>query len=133
MRLLFAILVGALPLSAASADDCANPTSQMTMNLCAGEDARKADAALNAVYRQLMERAQGDNEITKLLVATERAWLAFRDAECAFAASRSVEGSIYPMLVVLCRAGLTSARVDELKAYLECEEGSELLCPLPAR
>jgi uncharacterized protein YecT (DUF1311 family) len=55
-----------------------------------------------------------------------------RDAECSFAASAAAQGTVYPMLVAQCRDGLTRKRIDDLTAYLRCEEGV-LDCPVPAQ
>jgi len=94
-------------------------------------DLQKADAELNASYRQIRERLKGDAAKTDLLAKAERAWVAFRDAECAFAASGVEGGSVQPTVLAGCRADLTQKRVEELKEYLACEEG-DLSCPVPS-
>jgi uncharacterized protein YecT (DUF1311 family) len=133
MRIFFAtsVLIAIAPIAVALAQDCANATSQMAMNVCADQAYRKTDAELNAVYSQITDRLKHDKEATELLVNAQKAWLAFRDAECTFATSASAQGSVYPMLVTQCRNGLTSKRIDELKTYLRCEEG-DLRCPVPS-
>ncbi|MFZ0872032.1 MAG: lysozyme inhibitor LprI family protein [Rhodanobacter sp.] len=133
MRIFLAtsVLMAIAPLAVALAQDCSNATSQMAMNVCADQAYRKTDAELNAVYSQINVRLKQDKEATKLLVNAQKAWLAFRDAECTFSTSASAQGSVYPMLVAQCRDGLTSTRIDELKAYLRCEEG-DLSCPVPS-
>lgn len=109
-----------LAASSTQAADCRHAVLQAQMNACAAEAYEKADRELNAAYRELQARAQG--EIAKLLVAAQRAWVAFRDAECAFAASGSAGGSIQPMVISNCLEGLTKKRTAELKAYLSCQE-----------
>ena len=52
-----------------------------------GNAYKKADAELNVLYRQITARLKDDKATTELLVAAQRAWVAFRDAECAFSAS----------------------------------------------
>ena len=64
-----------------------------------------------------------------LLVAAQKAWIGFRDAECAFAVSSTEGGTIYPMEFTLCEQDLTEKRTAALKAYLHCEEG-DLSCPV---
>lgn len=132
MRIFLAMsaLLVVAPLSAARAGDCANASDQATMNTCADAAYRKTDAELNAIYRQITLRLKGDEKTAKLLVAAQKAWLSFRDAECTFATSASANGSVYPMLVTQCRDGLTSRRIDDLKGYLKCAEG-DLGCPVP--
>src|ERR1700722_20831748 len=115
MILVTSVLMAIAPMAVALAQDCANATSQMAMNVCADQAYRKTDAELNAVYKQINDRLKDDKETTKLLVSAQKAWLAFRDAECTFSTSASAQGSVYPMLVAQCRDGLTSKRIDELK------------------
>jgi len=118
--------------SAAQAQDCSNQPTQMAMNECAGHAYRKTDAALNAAYREIAARLAEDAAGRGRLQAAQRAWIAFRDAECAFATADSADGSIYPYLQTTCLDGLTQARLTQLQAYLVCQEG-DLSCSVPAR
>ncbi|MFZ1109106.1 MAG: lysozyme inhibitor LprI family protein [Rhodomicrobium sp.] len=127
--LLFSILTFA---AAARADECDNAMDQATMNACAEDAYRKADAELNAVYKQVQSRNKDDAEAGKLLVAAERAWVAFRDAECAFDAAPNAGGSIYPLVYFGCLQRLTKARTGQLIRYSQCE-GGEVACAQPAR
>jgi uncharacterized protein YecT (DUF1311 family) len=133
MRIFFAtaVLMAIAPIAVALAQDCTHATSQMAMNVCADQAYRKTDAELNDVYKQIHDRLKNDKGTIKLLVNAQKAWLAFRDAECTFSTSASAQGSVYPMLVAQCRDGLTSKRIDELKTYLRCEEG-DMSCPVPS-
>ena len=64
-------------------------------------------------------------------VAAERAWVAFRDAECAFQGGPIDQaGTIRPLVVADCRTGLTEARLKDFQGYLSCEEG-DTSCPVP--
>jgi uncharacterized protein YecT (DUF1311 family) len=129
------VLVGMLaanPLSIARAEDCSKAMTQTEMNACANEAYKKSDAELNALYKQILERLRNDANATQQLVSAQRAWIAFRDAECTFVASPSTGGSIHPMVLSYCRERLTSARVTDLKSYLRCEEG-DVMCPLPPK
>ena len=53
---------------------------------CYGNAYKRADAELNILYRQITARLKDDKATAKLLVAAQRAWVAFRDAECNFSA-----------------------------------------------
>ena len=118
--------------SAGWSQECA-PTddSQMCLNARAGADYKTEDAKLNKAYHEIMHRLSDSPEDKKLLQASQRAWIAFRDAECAFSTDRSKDGSMYPMLLLGCRADLTKIRTEQLGAYLHCEEG-DMDCPVPA-
>ncbi|MCX5581020.1 lysozyme inhibitor LprI family protein [Kaistia terrae] len=118
-------------LSTARAVDCDNAPDQATMSLCADKALKATDKRLNTVYQAITRRLADDPDSTKLLVTTQRAWIAFRDAECTFRSSGTSGGSAYPMVYSTCLDGLTRSRLDELKAFLTCQEG-DMSCPVPA-
>ena len=117
--------------TAQAADDCANAQDQTTMDVCASDAFKKSDKQLNDVYKQIGTRLKDDADKTKLLVTAQRAWVAFRDAECAFSSSGVTGGSVYPMIHSMCLDGLTQTRAKDLQTYLACEEG-DLSCPVPS-
>lgn len=127
--LAFAFLALAGPARAAG---CTPAATQAQMNACAGASLAAADKALNATYARVMARLAGDKEGKQALVTAERAWVAFRDAQCGFETSAARGGSIRPMLAAICRARLTAERDQVLRAYLQCKEG-DLSCPIPPR
>jgi uncharacterized protein YecT (DUF1311 family) len=141
MRISFPSLTVALLLTAGApassapteADACNSPNSnQAQMNDCYGAAYKKSDAALNELYREIQSRLKDDQATLKLLTSAEKAWLAFRDAECAFSTSGVSGGSIYPTVHAICLDELTRKRIDELKIYLKCQEG-DMSCPVPAQ
>ncbi len=86
---------------------------------CIETETDRQDAALNAAYARLMRRL---SEFQKQrLRFSERAWLQYRDAECAFQSSINIGGP--PGIVaraerdarVECILRETSLRVDALK------------------
>lgn len=119
-------------LSAAQADQCMeHAEDQATMTSCAAQAYQKSDSELNKLFHEIELRLADDVDAQHLLRGSERAWIAFRDAECSFAASGVEGGSAYPMAHDLCMNDLTQKRVDELRQYLTCEEG-DLNCPVPS-
>ena len=131
MRLAFAALAAILLMPAtASAQDCANASDQATLDQCAGKDFEEADKQLNAGFKEIEKRLADDADRKKLLVEAQRAWIAFRDAECAFQSSGVSGGSVYPMIHATCLASLTNQRLMDFKNYLACEEG-DMSCPVP--
>lgn len=119
-------------LAPAQADECmGKAVAQADMDRCAADALRASDAELNRVYRAIEQRLGDDAATRRLLVAAQRAWLASRDGECAFASSAAEDGSVYPIVHNQCLDGLTRARVDGLRQYLDCQEG-DLGCPVPA-
>jgi len=113
------LLAGA---SVARAQECdRSDDSQQMMNICAGEDYQAADAKLNAAYQNLI--GSDDADAKRLLQAAQRAWIAFRDAECAHNTAASAGGSIHAMEVSQCLTRLTNERIKQLAASANCEEG----------
>jgi len=66
--------------------------TQAAMNAEAWADFKKVDAELNSAYAALMAKLP-DAEGKEKLKQSQRAWIAFRDAEAAFAAGG---GTILP-------------------------------------
>jgi len=128
-RLLLA-LTPLLFTSMAFAVDCENASDQATMNQCAAQQNAAADKELNALYQQITSRFKSNPDGKKQLVGAQRAWVAFRDAECRFSASGVEGGSVYPLIYGNCTTELTKARVQTFKQYLKCQEG-DLSCPVP--
>ncbi len=116
----------------AQTPDCQNPASQAAMNSCANQAYKKSDAELNAAYKDITKRLQKDKSAMRRLTAAQRAWVSYRDAECAFSSFRSASGSAYPMVIGSCLDRLTRARTEALRGYLKCSEG-DMSCPVPAK
>jgi uncharacterized protein YecT (DUF1311 family) len=82
--------------------------TQMEMNECAANDYNAADKELGKFYAKL--------EKSKELVAAERAWISYRDAECAYQMKAVEGGSMAPMVQAVCLADLTNRRLQQLTA-----------------
>ncbi len=90
------------------------------MNMEAASNAAKADKALNQVYKELL--ATLDPEAAKLLKESQRAWIAYRDAEAKFAADEARGGSMSPMLYAGALGYLTEERTQHLKQRIGGQE-----------
>jgi uncharacterized protein YecT (DUF1311 family) len=121
MRLATATVVLAVATAPAFAVDCAKAVTQMDMNACAAADFQAADRRLNAVYNEIAGRLRDRDDTRRLLVASEAAWIKFRDSECMFATSEACDGSIYPMLMLHCKSGMTRDRTEQLQVYLQVQ------------
>ncbi len=134
MRLILILvyLVAAASFCEVRADDCASSPTQTEMDLCEDAAQKRADAELNKAYREIIERLKDNEETKQLLIASQRLWLRFRDAECAFMASGVEGGSIYPTIVQSCRTTMTADRIKGLAVYLKCAEG-DMGCPVPSK
>lgn len=114
--------------ASAHASDCAEAQTQQQLNQCFQQAYAQADARLNAQFEQILGRLQEDAVATRDLRRAQRAWLAYRDAECRFASP--VQGSAAGMVLTQCLARLTRQRSEDFQRYLQCKEG-DLSCRLP--
>ena len=102
----------------------AKGVTQSGLTLCARDALGRADAELNRIYRDLVDRASEDpNNAAKKLRAAQRLWIQYRDAsvEAMFpAAEKMVEyGSRYHMDVYLMKCSLTLSQIGVLRAMSE--------------
>lgn len=128
----FAILAtaaAALPFSLAAAQttlnpiDCTNASSTVEINYCAERDFAEADRVLNQAYAHaLAEIAASDNPAPYApaaweseLRASQRAWIAFRDADCKGVVPMEWSGGTGTSAAVLgCMVKLTKTRAKDL-------------------
>lgn len=107
---------------------CDNPQTQAQMNSCSAEQLAEADAALNAVWPKVRAamretdrfntneyEAQADANMLK----AQRAWIDYRDGHCIAVGAQYAGGSIQPLIINSCMAGLTDKRTQELLQVLE--------------
>jgi uncharacterized protein YecT (DUF1311 family) len=106
--------------------NCDDPRNQAEMNRCAGLDFERADAELNALWREVIAAARdADREINpeydqaptseEVLRQAQRAWIAFRDAHCTYEGHEARGGSMETMLYEGCRARVTRERIAQLR------------------
>jgi uncharacterized protein YecT (DUF1311 family) len=95
------------------------------MGLCAWYGYYKKDVALNDTYRELMRRLVSA-DVKEALRKSQRAWLEFRDAQCAFSSGDWEGGSFRRVAIAICWEGMTEAREKEFSEILKCnsDEGS---------
>ena len=125
MKWLVAFMLLTTPAMApAMADDtlnCKDPPDQNSMTQCAAQDFEAADKALNDFWPTMKADAEDSDKDTSkteyadALLASQRAWLAFRDAECTWQAFAMHDGSAEPMILYGCKARLTLQRIKQLQ------------------
>ena len=88
--------------------------SQGEMNHTSLTDFENSDKRLNAVYAKILSSL--DEEGKAKLKVSERAWLAYREAQARFEADVIARGgTMAPLIYNECRAALTNDRVKELQ------------------
>ncbi|OCW55529.1 lysozyme inhibitor LprI family protein [Hoeflea olei] len=127
-----ALMLAAMPARAQEEANCIDPQTQMELTYCAGLDFEAADKDLNALWPKVVAAAKSSDEYVadqarsmgvpttlEALRAAQRAWIAFRDAQCEYEAYEMFGGTGQPMLGSMCLARLTRERIDLLKQALE--------------
>jgi uncharacterized protein YecT (DUF1311 family) len=112
----------------AVAGECSSAGTQGALNACFDRTRQSADDELNRIYQDLIER-MADQAAGTALRDAERAWISYRDKECAFELHNAEGGSAYPMSFAICVTAKTRARTEELAKVLHCDL-SDLACPL---
>ena len=128
--LALALSLAACGTQAATPKSCDDATTQSDMNQCAQEAYKATDAELNAAYGKLLGRLAKDPARAEHLRAAQRAWIGFRDAECAYVGAGTTGGSAQPLVTAQCLEQQTRSRVEALQSHMQCEEG-DLSCPPP--
>lgn len=126
MRYLIIVLFSAVFAMPAQASECDNAGTQSEMNQCADIEFAQVDSQLNEAYQELREAYQAADGAAPALRAAQRAWVTFRDAECAITRLSS-GGTSEHMVVTQCLSRLTATRLTDLRVKLSCTEG-DLSC-----
>lgn len=90
---------------------------------CTSDSYKQADADLNRVYKQVVDRIKNDSSRLNAFKASQRQWLKFRDLEVESFTKSSEGGSIHAVCVCSVLARLERERTAQLEQYLGGEEG----------
>jgi uncharacterized protein YecT (DUF1311 family) len=95
---------------------CMDKADGVTQNMveCIDAEIKRQDARLNKAYKALV--ADLNPERKKQLLAAQRAWLKFRDTNCAFYFDPE-GGTIARVLAVDCLMTMTASRATELENF----------------
>ncbi len=138
LSMLFVLLLAiGLPMKAQS-KPCGSGghESQAEMNQCAIDEFKNADKRLNETYKELLDKLKSNKTALNKVIAAERAWIAFRDAELAarwpLAPSENPQalGSVHPFCFHEALTEMTNRRTDELRYLLFPVEGDVCGGPL---
>lgn len=97
--------------------------NQTELNDCAAQTYKNADREMNTAYKKVMDTLKSSPKKSKALLQAQRAWLKFRDADCAFLSSNSAGGSINAMNKALCLSERTTERTNSLNKIKKCDMG----------
>ena len=120
-------MTGFLLMLAAAASACGDKPNQTAMTMCQKAAATVADAEMNRVWTQVRaamqsaDRSAGSSPAAgnvAALLAAQRAWLTFRDAECRIESYEWRGGTMQPFTENQCLTQLTRSRTQQLRAML---------------
>jgi uncharacterized protein YecT (DUF1311 family) len=102
--------------------------TQLESNEKACASYKKADAALNKTYQQILSQYRADTLFIEKLRTAQRAWIAYRDAhlEALYPAAdkRAEYGTVNPMCQCTALEEITNERTKMLKKWIDgIEEG----------
>ena len=114
---LFLLLAGPV---AAQEHPCDGAETQIDLNECSYVAWEEADVELNEAYAAAMGVVEPYGEpAQEAFRDAQRAWIAFRDADCAAEAALWEGGSAEPMILYGCLETVTLQRTDDLWANSE--------------
>lgn len=101
--------------------------NQAEMNACASEQFSHYDSILNKLYKEQINYLGAKSDRGRMLIDAQRAWVKFRDADCAYEAGKQEGGgSVWPLVHFTCLATKTKQRAVEVEEYVKCRENG---CP----
>jgi len=112
-----------LIIAATVTGSCGDRPNQTAMTMCQKAAADVADAEMSWTWvkvkakMQAADRAEAGN--VAALLASQRAWLAFRDAECRIESYEWRGGSMQAYTENQCLTEVTKARTRQLRGMLE--------------
>lgn len=111
--------------AAAVQGGCADATTQADMNRCAQAAFRRADAAMTREWQSSYARMKANDAAdmsrgggfgyAAAALASQRAWLKFRDTQCVLEGGRYAGGSMQPLVRTNCLERLTKERAQQLR------------------
>jgi uncharacterized protein YecT (DUF1311 family) len=103
--------------------DCGRLVSTPDISACIDSNLKEADAQLNSLYSKLMGLLEDPSSLRR----SERAWIAFRDANCEFLWGNQYKSE--RMAFSACLEEKTLERTKELQDYLDAARSGCGGCP----
>lgn len=107
--------------AAQDADPCATQSNTMEINSCAQKKFDASDHELNQAYQRVLRQLPSDEQTgqsgettKKLLIAAQRKWMEFRDADCKAQEHLFQGGSIHTAVHLECLREHSEQRIKEL-------------------
>ena len=94
--------------------------SQVDMSNCSNTAYAAGDKLLNQIYKRMIKDLsdpstnEDDVEISKRLVRSQRAWVAYRTAQCSYVGTSMLHGSGEGLQILSCEVDMTLKRISDL-------------------
>lgn len=105
--------------------DCEKAVSTPDLNHCAALEQEKVERKLNAAYQKLVQQlTQPDTELDdytamrQKLLEAQRAWIRFREADCAVQYAMHASATISTLIHIGCMQERAEQRIKELENYV---------------
>ena len=92
---------------------CEGFRTQLEMATCQEQQAKEADQALNTLYAAVMKKLNSKERVQ--LKAAQKAWIAYREADCEAQTALYKGGSIAPLIKAACLTKATQDRTKDIK------------------
>jgi uncharacterized protein YecT (DUF1311 family) len=106
-------------LAMSPAPNCSDRETQLELNVCSFRDYLRADIELNRTWTAVTKKVSGQPAAFALLRDGQRAWLTYRDKQCAVWGKWYEGGTIAPLMINSCLTDITRFRTKELGQFLE--------------
>lgn len=96
--------------------DPKNPRTTLEMEGCAEHATVRADTKINRVAKTIFS-ALGSDAARRRFIKAQRAWLAYRDADCRSVSDKYEGGTLAPVADAECTADRTARHLTEIRAF----------------
>ena len=99
-----------------SPDPCKTQSNTIEINACAKQEFDAQDRSLNIAYQKVLGqiRTESTQSTTQKLVAAQRLWVQFRDADCMARESLFEGGTVHTVVYLQCLRDHTVQRIKDL-------------------
>ena len=124
VTLALVVFAGAVLAQRSESDKCMDKAdTQLAMNMCADQEAKRVEAQLESVYRQVLDAARKESGAVPKIEASQKAWLAYRDSYLGamYPADDKLAnyGSKWPADYSMLKAEFTRQQITRLQALLK--------------
>jgi uncharacterized protein YecT (DUF1311 family) len=116
LAFLATLFVATIGFSQAQERDCSRLSTQTEISQCAYWNHQRVEAELTVVYKQAVSTFSGEEK--KLFVASQRAWVTYKESSCKFDGYGTRGGSMNGMVISMCYERLARERIRFISGKL---------------